>query len=57
MKSNENVFYLRSKDNYSAVLVVDSGIYTLKNGSTVSANVSTHFKVADRYEKDERGWN
>jgi len=45
MKSNGKTFYLKSKkNNYSAVLVIDSGIYTLKSGSTVSANVSTHFK-------------
>ena len=64
MKSNENIFYLKSKrNNYSAVLVVDSGIYTLKSGSTVSANVSTHFKshktVMKRRKEagiDENNW-
>lgn len=45
MKSEENTFYLKSKkNNYSAVLVIDNGIFTLKSGSTVSANVSMHFK-------------
>lgn len=45
MKYNGKTFYLKSKkNNYSAVLVRDNGSYTLKSGSTISANVSTNFK-------------
>lgn len=45
MKSNKNTFYLNSKNNnYFATLLFDGSTYILKSGSTVSANVSTHFK-------------